>query len=145
MGVYVEIEAVIKSNDLKKKTSINLSGFSYSKWEHPLMALFSGDVEKYLFLDTFFKTNLSDEDRDYIKTEDDEEGMHSSTNWLDSLKFDSIISKFDSQKLLELSSNFEADDENGKIQFLTSFAKLQALSEIEKNKDSKIEITFIFG
>ena len=145
MGVYVEIQAVVKPADNSRKISIDLTGLNFSKWEHPLTGLFGGIVEKYIHLEEFFKSTISEDDLNYMKMQDSEEGECSFTNWLESSKFYSIISTVESTKLLEISSNFETDDENGKIQFLTSFAKLQTLAEREKNQNSKIEITFIYS
>lgn len=145
MGVYVEIQAIIKSADNSKEVPVDLTGLSYSKWEHPLTGLFGGVVEKYMHLEAFFVSVISKDDLEYIKMEDNEESECSFTNWLDSQNLHSIISKVDSYKLIEASSEFEPEDEDGKIQFLTSFAKLQVLAEREKNQNSKIEITFIYS
>ena len=145
MGVYVEIQAVIKPADNSKKIAVDLTGLSCSKWEHPLTGLFGGVVETYNHLDSFFNSLISSDDLNYIKMEDDEEGECSCTNWLDSSILHSIISKLSSDKTIDISSKFEHDDENGKIQFLTSFAKLQTLAEREKTQNSKIQISFIYS
>lgn len=102
--------------------------------------MFGAIVEKYYNLEDFFKSTISEYDLNYIKMQDNEEDECSFTNWLESSKFHSIISTIDSQKLIEISSTFESDDENGKIQFLTSFAKLQTLAEREKIKILKSKL-----
>jgi hypothetical protein len=146
MGVYVDVKAEINSADNSKKTNVDLSGLSYSKWEHPLLGLFGGIVEKYDFLKQFYCSTVLEEDLLFLKiNEDEEEGIYECTNWMCSTEFYSIISKFDSQKVIDISSKFENNDDNGRIQFLTCFSKLQALADIEKMQNSKIQITFIYS
>ncbi len=143
MGVYVYVEGIVKSKEVSTNFTVNLNGLSSSKWEHPIMSFFGLDFGSYEFLMNFFSEILTQEDKLSLKLNSKGEYLQH-TKWLDASKLFDIIQKIDDYNLTDLLSQFEDDDYNGYVQLLTSFSQLKALAEIEKNRGSKIQITFTF-
>jgi hypothetical protein len=54
MGVYVDILANVQRKEDSEVIVVNLSGLSYSKWEHPLESLFDESSEKIPFSELVF-------------------------------------------------------------------------------------------
>ncbi len=143
MGVYVYVEGIVKPKDGSENFTVNLNGLSSSKWEHPIMSFFGVDFGSSSFLLDFFDKIFTEEDKSYLKITSKGEYLQHS-KWLDASKVFDIIQKIDDYNLTNLVSQFEDDDYNGYIQLLTSFSQLKVLAEIEKNRGSKIQITFTF-
>jgi hypothetical protein len=116
---------------------------SSSKWDHPMLYLFGFGFDSYSFLSDFFDKILSEENKLYLKLTSKGEHL-SHSKWLDASEVFDIIQKIGDYNLTNLLNQFEDDDYNGYIQLLTSFSQLKVLAEIEKNKGSKIQITFTF-
>lgn len=143
MGVYVDILANVQRKEDSEIIVVNLSGLSYSKWEHPLESLFDESSEKYLFLNSFFKSELNGEDMDYLRKEEQDDEMDSCTKTLDPGILHTIMSKISDTKLAEILNDFDEEDEEGKIQFLTSFAQLKLLAEIENGRAQRITSNYM--
>jgi hypothetical protein len=99
--------------------------------------------KKYLFLNSFFKSVLNGEDMDYLRKEEQDDEMDSCTNTLDPGILHTIMSKISDTKLAEILNDFDEEDEEGKIQFLTSFAQLKLLAEIENGRAQRITSNYM--
>ncbi len=142
MGVYVYVHGNIKSNTNSKEFTVDINGLNSSKWEHPIMYLFGIGFGTYSFVSDFFDKILDAEDKLYLTASPEGENFFC-TKWLDANKILEILEKVDGYNFMELSNQFEdKDDPNDFIQLFTSFSQLKTLAEIEKNRNSKIQITF---
>jgi hypothetical protein len=101
--------------------------------------------KKYLFLNSFFKSVLNGEDMDYLRKEEQDDEMGSCTKTLDPGRLHTIMSKISDIKLAEILNDFDEEDEEGKIQFLTSFAQLKLLAEIECSRSFSIVFRFMYA